>query len=632
MPQETPQIGDTIPVRLRVPKHYREQAVWLRPTYDAEPFRVPARVDREDENERWYVAELTVHNPVTNYRWLLDTPGKYRWVTGRGVSARDVPDLYDFRATTFEPPPAWTSDAFVYQIFPDRFARSHSDLGVATGDQTGYQIPEWAEPRSWDDEPFANGRRSGWQYFGGDLLGIEQHLDYLQKLGANTLYLTPFFPAGSVHRYDGTRFDQVDPLLGGNEALASLANAAHHRGMRIIGDLTTNHTGNSHEWFKAAQADPNSPEYGFYYWQEHRGVPYVSWLGIHTLPKLNWASAELWERMIDGPDSVIRYWLRPPYNLDGWRIDVANMSGRFQGDDYNQALARRVHAAIVQQNPNALLVSEHFHDAAADLPGDGWMSNMNYAAFTRPLWTWVVSPSTELDFLGTPARIPRLSGKSMVKVMRELGAEYPWKIRTRLWNMLSSHDTPRIRTVTGDDAAVVEVAAAMLFTSPGTPVVFMGDEGGFTGFKGEAGRRTMPWPQIETDDAAGVAQGGDSQASTEFGAESSSRWDSATFEVFRSLAAVRARSRALRDGGMRWVFAMPDAVAFLRETADERVLVMLARAPWPGIRLPAAGLFGPEPPELLYGGSIAGVSALSVVGSELVVAGTGPAVGVWRLA
>ena len=622
VPQGTPQIGDVVPVRLRVPAHYDERAVWLRPTYDAEPMRVQATLDSETEHERWYTAELTVQNPVTHYRWLLDTPGKYRWVNGRGVSTRDVPNLYDFRVTTFDPPPAWARDAFVYQIFPDRFARSD-----AFG---SYDLPDWAERRDWDDEPFAFGRRSGWQYFGGDLYGIEQHLDYLQKLGVTALYLTPFFPARSVHRYDGTRFDAVDPLLGGDAALASLANAIHHRGMRIIGDLTTNHTGIGHVWFQRAQADVAAPERDFYYWQEHQGHPYVSWLGIHTLPKLNWGSPELWSRLIDGPDSVIRQWLRPPYNLDGWRIDVANMSGRFQGDDYNQELARRIHGAIVGDNPSALLVSEHFHDAAADVRGDGWMSNMNYSAFTRPLWTWVVSPVTELDFLGTPARIPRLGGKAMVKVMREMSAGYSWPVRTGLWNMLSSHDTPRIRTVTGS-AALVEVAAAMLFTSPGTPVVFMGDEGGFTGINGEAGRRTMPWDQIDDSvilrkesrsaDAAPptpvILHNEQRKANAGSPALESRRWDPETFEVFQRLAAVRASSRALREGGLRWVFAGHDAVAFLRETFDERILVVLARAPWPGIELPTH-IIGPEPPELRYG-------------DAQTLAGKGPAVAIFRL-
>ncbi len=558
--RETPRLGDVVPVRVRVPAGRRERAVWVRTVRDAEPRLVPARLERADEHERWYVADVPVHNPVTAYRFLLDEPGGYRWLNGTGLHARDVTDAADFRLTVHDPAPRWLDSAVVYQVFPDRFARSSGHSGPPTG-----PLPDWALPASWSDEPIGSGRGVAQQFYGGDLPGIESRLDHLQRLGVDTLYLTPVFPGRSNHRYDASTFAHVDPLLGGDEALASLSSALHARGMRIMGDFTTNHTGSGHEWFERALGDRSSDEAAFYYWSE-QAPGYVGWLEHASLPKLNYNAPGLAPRMIDGPDSVIGRWLVEPYGFDGWRIDVANMTGRYAADDFTHAIARTIRSTMRALNPEAVLVSEHFHDAASDLVVGGWHANMNYSAFTRPAWTWLVPPGSSLPFMGMPTPIPRLGGADMVATMREFDSTVPWSVTRHQWNLLGSHDTARLRTVVGSSARA-EVAAALLFTYPGTPVVFAGDEGGLTGVNGEHARVPMPWDQID-------AGGGPA-------------WDAATFEAYRSLIALRRSSRALRAGGLRWAFVERDAVGFLRETDDERVLVVLARDSWPGTTLPS---------------------------------------------
>lgn len=597
VPRSTPRLGDRVPVRLRVPGAGSERAVWVRTVRDGEPRLVEARLERSDEHERWYVADLPVHNPVMQYRFLLDEPGGYRWVDGRGVHARDVSDAGDFRLTVHDPAPGWLDTAVVYQVFPDRFARA-AGYGAPPAD-----VPGWAEPARWDDEPAAHGRAAATQLYGGDLGGVERHLDHLQRLGVDTLYLTPIFPARSNHRYDATSFAHVDPLLGGDEALVSLSAALHARGMRLVGDITTNHTGSGHEWFRAAQEDRASHEAGFYYWSE-TPPGYVGWLEHASLPKLNYTAPGLAARMVEGPDSVLGRWLQPPFALDGWRVDVANMTGRHAADDLTVAIARTARATMRALNPDAVLVSEHFHDASADLGVGGWDVNMNYSAFTRPLWTWLVEPGSTLPFLGMPVPIPRLPGGAAVATMREFDSTVPWAVTRHQWNMLGSHDTARIRTVTGS-RDLVTVAAAALFTYPGTPVVFAGDEGGATGTNGEHARSTMPWDQI-------AAGGGP-------------RWDADTFEVYRELIALRRSSRALREGGLRWAVVDDDALVFLRETADERMLVLLARAPWSGATLPRH-LVGSDAVNL-FGGA-----ELEVRDSALRLPGDGPGAQVWRLA
>ncbi|WP_240930556.1 glycoside hydrolase family 13 protein [Isoptericola sp. BMS4] len=604
VPDTTPALGDEVTVRVRVPKGAGVRDVRLRTVRDGEPRMEPARHDGGDAHEDWYAADVVVHHPVTRYRFFLDVPGGYRWLNGTGLHDREVPDAADFRLTTHAPAPSWLTDGPAYQVFPDRFARS-----AAAG---GREAPDWAVPAAWDDEPAGAGPLAGTQLYGGDLDGIARHLDHLQALGVRTLYLTPVFPGRSNHRYDASTFDHVDPLLGGDEAYARLAHAVHARGMRLMGDVTTNHTGDGHEWFARALADPASPEHGMYLWEAagpdvvHRdGVPgYVGWLGHGSLPKLDWGSDETWRHMVTGDDAVLARWLREPYALDGWRVDVANMTGRRGSADRAHAVARALRERLVAERPDAALVAEHFHDASGDLDGAGWHANMNYAGFTRPAWSWLVPEGNDVPFLDLPVPVPRRPASAMVAAMREFAALVPWQVTAAQWNLLGSHDTPRLRSLVGSPE-LVEVAAGLLFTYPGTPVVFAGDEVGATGTNGEHGRTTMAWDQ--------AAVGGP-------------RWDAATLEVYRRLSALRSGVPALRDGGLRWAVVEDDAVAYLRETPGERVLVVLARAPWAGSTLPRHLLSPGAAPERLYGDV-----ALDVAADGLRVAGDGPAVGVWRL-
>lgn len=584
---QVPRLGERVTVRVRIPLGVDERSVHLRTVRDGEPRMSPAHLTEVTATDRWYEADVLVHNPVTSYRFFIDAPDGYLWLNGRGVFAREVPDIADFRLTVFEPAPAWMTNSVVYQIFPDRFAR-----GIA--EKT---LPEWALPAEWEDEPIGSGHGVATQLYGGDLPGVQGHLDHLVELGVGTVYLTPVFPGRSNHRYDAITFDRVDPLLGGDEALADLSRAVHERGMRIMGDITTNHTGVGHEWFEAAQADQSSEEGSYYYWTDE-APGYVSWLEHASLPKLNYAAPALARRMIEGPASVIGRWVAPPYSLDGWRVDVANMTGRYADQDVTHEVARTIRETMTSINPEAVLVSEHFHDSGADMMGDGWHANMNYSAFTRPVWSWIVAPDSAVPALGLPATLPRRSGKDMVAAMRDFDAVVPWKVMATQWNMLGSHDTPRLRSLAGN-REMVEVAAGLLFTYPGTPVLFAGDEVGAQGLNGEHARVTMPWDNPE-------------------------RWDAQTFEIYRALIALRRSSAALRDGGLRWVVVDDDAVAYLRESQDESVLVLVARAPWAGATVP--DVVGAGDPVNLHGGA-----ELVRTDTGFALPGDGPGVQVWRL-
>lgn len=581
VPHSPTKLGDQVTVRLRVPRPAGVSTVSVRLVNDGEPRFVPATIESEGEHEVWWSATLTADNPTLNYRFLLDGgPTGVRWLNAAGLWHRSVPDHADFKVTIHEDPPAWAKEAVVYQVFPDRFA--------TTGKFSG-NPPSWAKPATWEERVDGRKGHAGKQFYGGDLDGITEHLDHLEELGVNVLYLTPFFPAQSTHRYNATTFDKVDPLLGGDEAFDRLISEAHARGVRVIGDLTTNHTGSDHEWFEAAKNDPASPERGFYIWDEDGD--YARWLGVASMPKLNYADEALHRRMFTDPDSVVKRWLAR--GLDGWRIDVANMSGRHGEQNLNREVARATREAAVAENSDALVIAEHVHDHGPDLQGDGWHGVMNQSGFTDGVWTWLLAPGREAEFLGIPVPVPRLPGDLVVETIRDFTSQVPWENLVASFNLLGSHDTSRIRTLV-ENPEVVGVGAGLLMTMPSIPMITYGDDIGMEGESGEDGRKPMPWDR--------------------------GKWDEEIFTRYQDLIAARHSSTALRTGGLRWVHVEEDAIVFLRESPGETALVHVARSGHPTIKLPLILLPGVEKAVSLYG------NQPNFIGADLVLNATGPQV------
>lgn len=541
-----PRLGDEVRLRVRVPVAVGASGVSVRVRPDQEPYAIPAaRVATVGDAEWWEVA-VRVENPVHPYRFRIDTAdGGVRWLNTRGIHRLDPRDVDDFRLVAGNPPPAWSAAAVMYQAFPDRFARS------AAADAR--ELPEWAEPAAWSDPVDPDRTHTAVQFYGGDLDGIRERLDHLAAVGATLLYLTPIFPARSNHRYDALSFDQVDPLLGGDEALIRLVEAAHARGIRVIGDLTTNHCGDAHEWFRAAYGTPGAPESEFFYWLNAEQTEYVSWLGVPTLPKFNWRSAELRRRFIEGPDSVVGRWLQAPFHLDGWRIDVANMTGRYRDDDLNAEVRGIIRRTMTEVNPDTLLLGEFTGDAALDFPGDAWHGAMTYANFTRPVWNWLREPGSAAGGgLHATVGITRdWDGVDAVESHREFAAALPWRVRTRTMNALDTHDIPRF--VNDAKPGTVPVAIGLAMTMPGIPVIWAGDEFGLTGIDGEDSRTPLPWDRV-----------GDAEVAERIA-------------LYGRLAGLRAAHPALAEGGLRWLHASADAIAFARETPGETLVVVATR-------------------------------------------------------
>jgi len=603
-----PQLGDVVAVRLRVPAGYGPLAgVRTRSNPDHEPEWTDAVLLGSSGGWDWWEAPVTVRNPRHGYRWVLvHEDGAVEWLNQTGLHRIETLDAEDFALVASPAPPAWLTESVMYQVFPDRFARS------AQAD--AHPTPDWAIPADWDDpvDPVVPARSQ--QFYGGDLDGVIEKLDHLVSLGVNLLYLTPIFPAASNHRYDASSFDRVDPLLGGDEAYVRLVEASHARGIRVIGDLTSNHSGDRHEWFQAALGHPGAPEEEFYYFTDDANTRYESWLGVPTLPKFNWASQELRDRFVEGPDSVVAKWLKPPYSADGWRIDVANMTGRLGNVDLNAEVRQLLRRTMIEINPDTILLGESTNDAASDLQGDGWHGAMTYPSFTRPVWGWLSEPThapytaydgstqTEPWFFTQPiGGIPRYTAAQFVDAVVRFTAGIPWRVRLGNMQPLDTHDTGRFATNAAP--GTVPVAAGLMMTLPGLPVVFAGDEFGLLGVDGEASRTPIPWG---TEGEPAVAE---------------------RLALYRELIALRHAHPVLSTGGLRWVHVDDECVVFARESADETLLVLAAKGD-ADAELPAGALPGAAGAEPLFGDATLAVAA----DGSVLLSADGPAFAVWRLA
>ena len=538
-----PKIGEKVEFRVRVPKDCSLTEVMIRIYHDGEPRTFAMTVKSSNKVESWWATKVTVLNPVAQYRFLLIGKNSYQWLNAAGIFNHEVTSGADFQILAKPKYPQWINKSVFYQIFPDRFASSGKKR----------KLPTWLVPRAWNDLPKGRDKTTGVEYFGGDLEGVEEHLDHITDLGVNGIYFTPFFPASSTHRYDAASFDRVDPILGGDKALLSLAVAANKKGIRMMGDLTTNHCGAAHPWLAKATANKSSKEHSYFFWDKSIKHGYVGWWGLASLPKLNYSSPALRKAMWESENSVVRKWLQPPYSLAGWRIDVGNMTGRHLDQDLNQLVMRGIRSAMDEVNPDAWLVAENADNFPSDLDGFGWHGTMNYNGFMRPIWGWLKeNPKVEGGFFGLPTSLPRFTGGEMVAAMTQFNSGIPWRALMASMLLLNSHDTARFRNVVGGNVDRHFAGMGLLLTYPGVPSIFAGDEIGLQGAWGEDARRTINWDHQED-------------------------WDLPFLERVRKLVKIRRSSDALAYGGLRWVTINNDHVAYLRESKKESVLVIVAR-------------------------------------------------------
>ena len=486
---------------------------------------------------------------TVRYYFEIDKGDEKCFYNTLGVTT-DLQSVYSFKLIPGFSTPEWAKGAVMYQIYTDRFCNGDPTNDVEDREYA-YLNKQVRQVKDWEALPEA---MDVWRFYGGDIQGIWNKLDYLQDLGVEVLYLNPIFVSPSNHKYDSQDYDYVDPHLGvivedggeclaegdkdnthatkyqqrvvnkknleaSNEFFAKFVREVHRRGMKIILDGVFNHCGSFNKWLdkeriyeqsedyeKGAYVSADSPYRSFFRFNNEHEWPYnefyEGWWGHNTLPKLNYEeSPELKEYILN----IGRKWIREPYNVDGWRLDVAADLGFTE--EYNHKFWKEFRAAVKAERPDALILAEHYGDTSRWLGGDEWDTVMNYDAFMEPI-TWFLtgmekhSDSRRDDLYG--------NAEAFKEAMIYNMAHMPGPSLQTAMNELSNHDHSRFLTRTnrrvgrmntlGSDAAsqgidkgVMREAVVMQMTWVGAPTVYYGDEAGLCGFTDPDNRRTYPW-------------------------------------------------------------------------------------------------------------------------------------------
>ena len=538
MPFE-PKAGDTVKIRIRT-KRGNVDMVCLVSGQEKKKMNLVETRDGFD----YYETKLLVGTETIHYHFELFS-GKVHCYYNRFGIVKDLDEHYAFGIVPGFETPDWAKGAVMYQIFVDRFCNGDKSNDVVTNEYSYISAPV-QKVEDWNRPPQAMDVRD---FYGGDLQGVWDKLDYLQDLGVDVIYFNPIFVSPSNHKYDIQDYDYVDPHYGkivkdggeplnwgdqdnshaskyiqrvtdyenleaSNRFFARFVEEVHKRGMKMILDGVFNHCGSFNKWLdreriyenqvgyeKGAYVSADSPYRSFFLFHNQNDWPYNKdydgWWGHETLPKLNYeASDSLYEYIM----KVARKWVSPPYNVDGWRLDVAADLGH--SNEYNHKFWRDFRKNVKEANPNAIILAEHYGDAKSWLEGDQWDTVMNYDAFMEPV-TWFLTGmekhSDEYNegmygnsdcFIGAMKyHMASFYAPSLMVSMNEHS-----RFLTR-----TNHKVGRVANLGSHAAsedinkAVLREAVVMQMTWPGAPTVYYGDEAGVCGFTDPDNRRTYPW-------------------------------------------------------------------------------------------------------------------------------------------
>ena len=465
--------------------------------------------------------------------------------------------LVRWQLTVYEdtPTPAWFGQGVTYQIFPDRFRRtSVPDVGGMVGRR-------WVHD-NWSEQPVflpdEQGQITNRDFFGGSLAGITEKLDYLKSLSVSTIYLNPIFEADSNHRYNTADYHAIDPMLGSEEDFRTLCREAHARDIRIILDGVFNHTGSNSRYFNAEGFYPEpgaaqSTESPYFSWYSFHPWPtdYDAWWGVHTLPAVNEEQPDYRRFIISDKDSVVRHWLR--VGADGWRLDVA--------DELPDDFIAAIRDAIQAEKPNGYLL------------GEVWEDGSNKIAYSRRR-RYLLGRETHglMNYPFRTALLAWLGGGDAAAFrddMETIRENYPPAAFYGAMNFLGTHDTPRILTLLGVEQTPedkgqraayrlspaelargqkkLRLAAMLLYSFPGSPTLYYGDEAGMQGFEDPLNRGTYPW-------------GGE---------------DGSLLAFFRRLGQLRAERVSMQCGIIRYLHAQGGGLVVERLHGTERTVTAL---------------------------------------------------------
>lgn len=497
----------------------------------------------------YYEIEIEVGSNVLHYYFKVVSAGACCYYNQIGA-ARELNPYYNFQLMPGFKVPKWAKGAVMYQIFVDRFYDGDKSNNVLDNEYS-YIGEHVTQVKDWNKVPDTMGVR---EFYGGDLKGVWDKLDYLQNLGIEVIYFNPLFVSPSNHKYDIQDYDYIDPHFGviisdkgdllaegdmdnthaaryinrvankanleaSNAFFARLVEEIHRRGMRVIIDGVFNHCGSFNKWLDrehiysmseeqydaGAYESYDSPYHSFFkfysdQWPDNNS--YDGWWGHDTLPKLNYEESQKLEEYILG---IGRKWVSAPYNVDGWRLDVAADLG--YSSEYNHNFWKKFRKAVKEANPEAIILAEHYGDSHDWLMGDEWDTIMNYDAFMEPI-TWFLtgmekhSDEYRQDMYGNADyffgamhhNMSRMGGQSVQIAMNELSNHDHSRFLTR-----TNRRVGRLASVGAEAASentnksVFMEAVVMQMTLPGAPTVYYGDEAGVCGWTDPDNRRTYPW-------------------------------------------------------------------------------------------------------------------------------------------
>ena len=553
----------------------------------------------------YYETEVQLTDTMFVYYFRIKSESEELCYHRCGVSEHPV-EYYNFRIMPGFSTPAWAKGAVMYQIFVDRFCNGDPSNDVEDGEYVYIGEPV-CKVKDWNEFPAAMDIR---RFHGGDLQGVLDKLDYLEELGVEVIYFNPLFVSPSNHKYDIQDYDYIDPhysviiedggevlpegekdntratkyqkrtgdirnLEASNRLFAKLVEEMHTRGMRVILDGVFNHCGSFNKWMdreriyepqpeyeKGAYVSAQSPYRDFFHFFDEReeawpyNKNYDGWWGHDTLPKLNYEDSPTLEEYIL---NIGKKWVSPPYNADGWRLDVAADLG--YSNEYNHIFWENFRKAVKSANPQALILAEHYGDPGEWLQGDEWDSVMNYDAFMEPL-TWFLtgmekhSDERRTDLWG--------NADNFVNTMNHFMASMLTPSLQVAMNELSNHDHSRFLTRTnhivgrvaqlgskaaeeGINLAVMREAVAVQMTWVGAPTVYYGDEAGVCGFTDPDSRRTYPWGQENRE----------------------------LVEFHKEMIRIHKREKPLRTGSLKMLSWSSNVLAYARFQEGEQIIVVL---------------------------------------------------------
>jgi len=556
-----PEVGEKVTVWIRMYENAPVKHVFLR--------TVPNGAERLYEMEKkkvahglaYYAAEFQMTESRMPYRFYLVCEDVIYFYNQREITTYIPDQTCDFVLLADYRQPAWVKSAVFYQIFPERFCNGNEENDVQDGE---YQVGghETIRVKNWEETPLPYEKGFCLDFHGGDLEGVKQKIPYLKELGVTAVYLNPIFEAPSIHKYDCIDYFHVDPHFGGDEALADLSRALHENDMKLILDISINHTGAAHKWFNrdglyfdksvGAYNNPDSRERSYYFIDEDTNK-YIGWAGHEGLPTLNYTSKELRRIIYEDENSVLRKWLKPPYNIDGWRFDVADVFARNDDLQLAHEIWPQIRESIKEENPQAYILAEDWGDCAGYLQGNEWDSPMNYYGCGRVIRQFVGLPDLFLERNEILKNVPyQMTAEDVKGRIVEHLSRIPFVFWQNQFNLIDSHDVSRVHNHENVDPQVYRGAVILQFVLIGAPSIYYGDEASIDGWtENDTGCRfPMPWSK-------------DFQ-------------NSDTYRLYRKLAHLKQENNALTEGGMKFLYAHGKTLSVARFDEEKAFIAVIS--------------------------------------------------------